>query len=102
MARFGGRTSSLLIVKNGRIALERYWGGHDIHTAQRTFSVAQSMAVTMIGHAVQQGRIDVTKPAQIAEEKTPGDPRPAIPTEQLMTMASGVTRDTEGTPQTPI
>src|SRR3546814_6594167 len=29
MARFGGRTSSLLIVKNGRIALERYWGGHD-------------------------------------------------------------------------
>src|SRR3546814_1016095 len=64
MARFGGRTSSLLIVKNGRIALERYWGGHDIHTAQRTFSVAKSMAVTLIGHAVQPGRIDVTKPAK--------------------------------------
>src|SRR3546814_19029625 len=56
MARFGCRTSSLLIVKNGRIALERYWGGHEIHTAQRTFSDAKSMAVTLIGHAVQQGR----------------------------------------------
>lgn len=96
MARFGGRTSALLIVKKGRIALERYWGGHDIHTAQRTFSVAKSMAATLIGHAVQQGAIDVTKPAAIAEWQTPGDPRAAITTEQLMRMASGLTSDTAG------
>jgi CubicO group peptidase (beta-lactamase class C family) len=93
---FGGRTSSLLIVKNGRIAFERYWGGHDIHTAQRTFSVAKSMAATLIGHAVQQGSIDVTKPALIAEWQTPGDPRAAITTEDLMRMASGLTSDTAG------
>lgn len=96
MGRFGGRTSSLLIVKNGRIALERYWGGHDIHTAQRTFSVAKSMAATLIGYAVQQGAIDVTKPAMIAEWQSPGDPRAAITTEQLMRMASGLTSDTAG------
>lgn len=96
MAKFGGRTSALLIVKNGRIAHEHYWGGHDVHTAQRTFSVAKSMAVTLIGHAVQQGRIDVTKPALIAEWQTPGDPRAAITTEQLMRMASGLTSDTAG------
>ena len=96
MARFGGRTSSLLIVKNGRIALERYWGGHDIHTAQRTFSVAKSMAVTLIGHAAGQRRIDVTQPALIAEWQTPGDPRATITTEQLMRMASGLTSDTAG------
>jgi CubicO group peptidase (beta-lactamase class C family) len=93
---FGGRTSSLLIVKNGRIAFEHYWGGHDIHTAQRTFSVAKSMAATLIGHAVQQGSIDVTKPAMIAEWQSPGDPRTAITTEQLMRMASGLTSDTAG------
>lgn len=93
---FGGRTSSLLIVKNGRIAFEHYWGGHDIHTAQRTFSVAKSMAATLIGHAVQQGSIDVTKPALIAEWQSPGDPRAAITTEQLMRMASGLTSDTAG------
>lgn len=96
MARFGGRTSSLLIVKNGRIALERYWGGHDLHTAQRTFSVAKSMAVTLIGNAVLRGQMDVTKPALIAEWKSPGDPRAAITTEQLMRMASGLTSDTAG------
>ncbi|WP_447952500.1 serine hydrolase domain-containing protein [Sphingopyxis chilensis] len=96
MEAFGGRTSSLLIVKNGRIALERYWGGHDMHTAQRTFSVAKSMAATLIGHAVHQRRIDVTQPASIAEWQSPGDPRAAITTEQLMRMASGLTSDTAG------
>lgn len=94
--RFGGRTSSLLIVRKGRIALERYWGGHDIHTAQRTFSAAKSMAATLIGHAAHRGWIDVKAPALIAEWQTPGDPRAAITTEQLMRMASGLASDTAG------
>ncbi len=96
MERFGGRTSSLLIVKNGRIAVERYWLGHDIHTAQRTFSVAKSMAATLVGSAVYNGWIDVKAPAMIAEWQKPGDPRAAITTEQLMRMASGLTSDTAG------
>ena len=94
--RFGGRTSSLLVVKNGKIALERYEGGHDIHTAQRTFSVAKSMAATLIGQAAYQGWIDVTKPAGIAEWQSEGDPRAVITTEQLMRMASGLTSDSAG------
>lgn len=93
---FGGRTSSLLIVKRGRISVESYWGGHDMHTAQRTFSVAKSMAATLIGHAVLRNQIDVTAPAAIAEWQGPGDPRAAITTEQLMRMASGLTSDTAG------
>lgn len=94
--RFGGRTSALLVLKNGKIAVERYWGGHDLHTAQRTFSVAKSMAATLIGRAVLRGLIDVTKPASIAEWQSPGDPRSRITTEQLMRMASGLTSDTAG------
>lgn len=94
--RFGGRTSSLLVLKNGKIEVERYWGGHDLHTAQRTFSVAKSMAATLIGGAVLRGSIDVTKPAAIAEWQSPGDPRAAITTEQLMRMASGLTSDSAG------
>ncbi len=93
---FGGRTSSLLIVKQGRIMSEWYQPGHDLHTAQRTFSVAKSMAATLVGHAVLQGRIDVKKPAMIAEWQADGDPRAAITTEQLMRMASGLTSDTAG------
>ncbi len=96
MEVFGGRTSSVLIVKNGKISVERYWLGHARHTAQRTFSVAKSLAATLIGDAVYQGQIDVTKPAMIAEWQAPGDPRGAITTEQLMRMASGLTSDTAG------
>lgn len=96
LAKFGGRTSALLVVKDGSIALERYELGHDIHTAQRTFSVAKSMAATLIGNAVLDGDIDVAKPAMIAGWQAPGDPRAAITTEQLMRMASGLTSDTAG------
>lgn len=94
--RFGGRTSSMLIAKDGRIVAEWYQPGHGPHTAQRTFSVAKSMAATLIGHAVLGRKIDVTKPAMIAEWQAPGDPRAAITTEQLMRMASGLTSDTAG------
>lgn len=93
---FGGRTSSLLIVKDGRIVTEWYQSGHGPHTAQRTFSVAKSMAATLIGHAVLKRQIDVTEPAMIAEWQAPGDPRAAITTEQLLRMASGLTSDTAG------
>lgn len=96
VARMGGRTASLLIVKDGRIALEWYQPGHGPHTAQRTFSVAKSMAATLVGHAAHRGQIDVTAPASIAEWQTPGDPRAAITTEQLLRMASGLTSDTAG------
>ncbi|UKK85789.1 beta-lactamase family protein [Sphingopyxis sp. BSN-002] len=96
MESFGGRTSSLLIVKNGRIAVERYWSGHDIHTSQRTFSVAKSMAATLIGNAAYNGWIDVKAPAMIVEWQVFDDPRGAITTEQLMRMASGLTSDSAG------
>lgn len=95
-ARYGGRTSSLLILKGDWIVVERYYLGHGRHTAQRTFSVAKSMAATLIGHAVQRGQMDVRAPAAIAEWQSPGDPRAAITTEQLMRMASGLSSDTAG------
>ncbi|WP_081944878.1 serine hydrolase domain-containing protein [Sphingopyxis sp. MWB1] len=96
VAAFGGRTSSLLIVKDRKIVLERYYNGHGPYVAQRTFSVAKSMAATLVGHAVDRGQFDVKAPALIAEWQAPGDPRAAITTEQLLRMASGLTSDTAG------
>ena len=52
---FGGRTSAIVVVRDGRIVAERYIEGHDRHTSQRTWSVAKSLAGTLIGHAVQRG-----------------------------------------------
>ena len=96
IAGFGGRTSALLIVKDGRIVVEHYQAGHDVHTAQRTFSVAKSLAATLIGNAVLRGKLDVAAPAAIAEWHSAGDPRAVITTEQLMRMASGLTSDSAG------
>ena len=94
--RFGGRSSAVVIVRNGRIVAEEYGRGHDVHTSQRTWSVAKSLAGTLIGHAVHRGLIDVDAPAGLAAWRAPGDPRAAITVDQLMRMASGLTSDTAG------
>lgn len=92
----GSKTSAVLIVHKGEIIAERYKSGHDIHTAQRTWSVAKSMAGTLIGHSVQQGMADVKAPVRIPQWENFGDPRNSITIENLMQMSSGLTSDTAG------
>jgi len=95
-AAFGGRTSAVVVVQGGHIVAERYMEGHDRSTSQRTWSVAKSLAATLIGHAVQRGLIRTDQPAAIAAWRAPGDPRAAITVDQLLRMASGLTSDTAG------
>ncbi len=93
---YRGRTSAVLIVRGGRIVHESYQPGHDLHTSQRTWSVAKSMAGTLIGHAVLRGLIRTDQPAGLQAWRAPGDPRSAITIDQLLRMASGLTSDTAG------
>ncbi len=92
----GSKTSAVLIVHKGHIVAERYADGFDAKTSQRTWSVAKSIAGTVLGIAAQQEKIDLLAPAPIAEWQSPGDPRGAISTDQLMRMASGLTSDFAG------
>jgi len=55
---FGGATSSILILQNGRIVEERYRSGWDKHTSQRTWSVAKSIGASIIGAAVEDGILE--------------------------------------------
>lgn len=93
---YGGKTSAVLIIKNGKILAEQYKKGHDLHTAQRTWSVAKSMAGTLIGHSVQQKMVDIDSPVIIPEWKKFGEPRVAITINNLMRMSSGLVSDTPG------
>ncbi|MBX3562406.1 MAG: serine hydrolase [Sphingomonas sp.] len=93
---FGGRTSGVVIVHDGRIVAENYMRGHDLHTSQRTWSVAKSLAGTLVGHGVQRGLIRTDEAADLAAWRSPGDPRAAITVDQLLRMASGLTSDTAG------
>ncbi len=92
----GSNTTGVVILKDDRLVAETYAPGFGPDTPQRTWSVAKSLAGTVIGAAVHRGGVDVHAPAPIADWSRPGDPRAAITLDQLMRMASGLTSDTAG------
>jgi CubicO group peptidase (beta-lactamase class C family) len=92
----GSRTTAVLVVQREKIVSERYVDGFGVHTSQRTWSVAKSLAGTIIGAAVQKGLIDPNAPAPVPEWQSPGDPRSKITLDQLMRMASGLHSATAG------
>jgi CubicO group peptidase (beta-lactamase class C family) len=92
----GSNTTAVLVLQNDRVVAEEYADGFGPDTPQRTWSVAKSLAGTVIGAAVQRGEADVNAPAAIADWGREGDPRAAITLDQLMRMGSGLTSDTAG------
>jgi CubicO group peptidase (beta-lactamase class C family) len=86
----------VLVIRDGRIAAERYKEGFGPDTAQRTWSVAKSLAATVIGAAVRQGILEVGQPTGLSAWSAPGDPRRAITLEHLLHMASGLDSEPAG------
>lgn len=93
---FGGATSAVLVTQNGRVVAERYKEGFDKDTAQRTWSVAKSIAASVIGAAQQDGLIDVKDKTGLKAWSRKGDPRAEITIENLLQMASGLNSDPAG------
>lgn len=92
---FKGNTTATLVLQNGRIIGERYREGWDMHTSQRTWSVAKSVGASIIGASVEDGIIDVEDKAGLEAWSRPGDPRGEITIEHLLHMASGLHSDPE-------
>ena len=87
-------TLSLLVVHRGNIVHERYADGVDVHTRTRTWSTAKSIAVTLIGMLVDEGRLALDRPLDIdwlpqLKAEAP-DPRGAITLRHVLNMASGL------------
>lgn len=95
-------TVGALVVKDGQIVAERYAAGWGPFTGNRTWSVAKSIAGTLIGMAAASGAIDPAAPAPIPEWRSAGDPRARITTDQLLRMASGLYSDTAGNRTDPV
>jgi len=89
-------TTALLVATPETLLSENYIPGFDIHTSQRTWSVAKSIGATLIGAAVHEGRLDVNAPAPIKEWQHPADPRKAITLDNLLRMASGLDSNRAG------
>lgn len=92
----GINTTAVVVLQGDRIVAETYASGFNRDTPQRTWSVAKSLAGTVIGAAVLRGETETGAAAAIAEWRSPGDPRRRITLDQLMRMASGLTSDTAG------
>lgn len=87
-------TLSLLVVHRGRIVHERYAEGVDLHTRTRTWSTAKSIAVTLIGMLVDDGRLALDEPLGVEwlpRARVPeADPRNAITLRHVLNMSSGL------------
>jgi CubicO group peptidase (beta-lactamase class C family) len=89
-------TLSLLVVHKGDIVLERYAPGVDMTTKTRTWSTAKSLAATLIGIAVGEGKLSLDAPLPF-RNWGPGrgpapssDPRTKITLRNLLNMSSGL------------
>ncbi|MDX1578532.1 MAG: serine hydrolase, partial [Gemmatimonadota bacterium] len=88
-------TLSLLVVHDGRLIHERYAPGVDMTTRTRTWSTAKSIAVTLIGMLVDDGRLALDEPlpfdwlpARAGSAET--DPRRSITLRNVLHMSSGL------------
>jgi CubicO group peptidase (beta-lactamase class C family) len=85
------RASGVLVIKNGKIVLERYALGRTAKDRWTSFSVAKSVTSTLIGAAIQDGKIkslDDKVTQYIPEMK--GSAYDDVTVRQLITMTSGV------------
>lgn len=87
-------TLSLMVVHQGEIIHERYADGVDMHTRTRTWSTAKSIASTLIGMLVDEGRLTLDEPLGIEWLPEVGseedDPRKDITLRHVLNMSSGL------------
>lgn len=87
-------TLSLIVVYKGQIILERYAPGVDYLTKTRTWSTAKSIAVTLMGMLVDEGKLSLDKPLDVEwlpRARSPEtDPRSAITLRHVLHMSSGL------------
>ena len=87
-------TLSLLIVHEGQVIHERYAPGVDMTTRTRTWSTAKSIAATLIGMLVDDGKLKLDEPLgfewlpRAASPET--DPRNDITLRHVLNMSSGL------------
>jgi CubicO group peptidase (beta-lactamase class C family) len=89
-------TRGIIAVHRGRIIAERYAPGWGPYTPQISWSMGKSIAATLIGVLVQQGRLRLDQPAPVAEWQSAQDPRRGIKVADLLRMSSGLDFDNFG------
>jgi CubicO group peptidase (beta-lactamase class C family) len=88
------RVSGLLVIKNGKIAFERYELGNTETTRWMSMSVVKSMSSTLVGAAIKDGYIkSINDPITVYLPKLAGSAYEGVTVRNLLQMASGVKWD---------
>ncbi|KWV96364.1 serine hydrolase [Erythrobacter sp. AP23] len=96
----GTRTTAVLVQRGASTLAEQYAPDFGPAVPQRTWSVAKSIAATLVGGAVHHGQAEVDRSAGLAV--APNDRRRAITIDHLLRMASGRFSDTAGNRTNPL
>jgi CubicO group peptidase (beta-lactamase class C family) len=85
------RASGVLVIKDGKIILERYGLGRGPKDRWTSFSVAKSVTSTLIGAAIKDGKIHgLEDPVTRYIPELKGSAYEGVTVRELMTMTSGV------------
>ena len=100
----GARTTAVVVFDQTLGTAEFYAPGFDAKTPQRTFSVAKSIAASLVGGAVLSGEVSTDEPIALQYWRAGGstDPRNAITLDHALRMATGRYSDTPGNRTDPL
>jgi CubicO group peptidase (beta-lactamase class C family) len=84
-------STGLVIVRGGRIVMEQYWQQWTAETAQPIFSASKSVTATLVGMAIEEGKLKgVEQSASAFVPAWKGTPKEAITIRHLLSMTSGI------------
>jgi len=85
------RVSGLLVIKDGKIVLEKYGLGRKPTDRWTSFSVAKSLTSTLVGAAIQDGKIkSIDDPVTRYIPELKGSAYEGVSVRQMLMMSSGV------------
>jgi CubicO group peptidase (beta-lactamase class C family) len=87
-------STAIVILFRGRILVERYWNGWDLHRAEGIFSSSKSFTSTLIGLLLQDGSLQLDDPVidylGVGWTTAPVEKEALITVRHLLTMTSGL------------
>ncbi len=93
-------TTGLLVIKDGKIVLEKYFLGAGQHSRFTSMSMAKSFTSTLVGMAIADGKIaNVNQPVSEYVPELKGSGYDGVPIRDVLQMSSGVkfSEDYKGT-----
>ena len=85
------RVSGLLVIKDGKVLLEKYGLGRKPQDRWTSFSVAKSVTSTLVGAAIQDGKIaSIEDPVTRYIPELKGSAYEGVSVRQMLMMSSGV------------